>query len=85
MINNRCSLHKNNMRSCVIQKHLKNVYPHPRTFLKKIYLFMFGERRQEGEREGEKHQSVASHAFPAGDLAGNPGRCLDGELNPVTF
>ena len=50
--------------------------------LKKIYLFIFRERRREGEREGEKPQSVvASCAPPTGDLACNPGMCPDWELN----
>ena len=35
----------------------------------------------EGEREGEKHQLVASHTPPTGDLAHNPGMCPDQELN----
>ena len=34
-----------------------------------IYLFIFRERGKEGEREGEKHQSVASGAHP--DLESN--------------
>ena len=45
-----------------------------------IYLFIFRERGQEGEREGEKHQSVvASHTPPTGDLACNSGICPDWE------
>ena len=45
-------------------------------FLKKI-LFIFRERRK-----GEKHQCVvASRAPLTGDLASNPGVCLDWELN----
>ena len=35
---------------------------------KKIYLFIFRERGREGEREGEKHQSVASHTCPNQEL-----------------
>ena len=35
-------------------------------FLKIFYLFIFRERAKEGEREGEKHQLVASHMPPAG-------------------
>ena len=34
-------------------------------FLKIFYLFIFRERAKEGEREGEKHQLVASHIPPA--------------------
>ena len=41
---------------------------------------------KEGEREGEKHllekhQSVASHTPPSGDLAHKPGMCPDWESN----
>ena len=51
-------------------------------YLKDIYLFIFGERGKEGEREGKKHQCViAFHKFPAGDLACNPGMCPDWESN----
>ena len=46
-----------------------------------IYLFIFTQRRREGEREGEKHCVVASHVPPTGDLAHNPGRCPDWESN----
>ena len=49
-------------------------------------LFIFRERGREGEREGEKHQSVvASHVPPTGDLAHNPGMCLDWESNQRPF
>ena len=52
--------------------------------VKKI-LFIFREAR-EGEREGEKHQSmVASHAPHTGDLACIPGMCPDWELNQRPF
>ena len=45
-------------------------------------LFIFRERGEEGEREGEKHQCVvASHMAPTGDLARNPGMCPDWESN----
>ena len=43
-------------------------------FKRRFYLFIFRERRREGEREGENHQCVvASHMPPTGDLAHNPG------------
>ena len=49
---------------------------------KKILFVFFRESGKEAEREGEKHQCVvASHALPAGDLAGTPGICPDWELN----
>ena len=51
------------------------------TFLQKIYLFIFRERR----REGEKHQSVASRTPPTGHLARNPGMCPDRESNRQPF
>ena len=42
--------------------------------------------REEGDREGEKHQCVvASHAPPTGDLAHNPGLCPDWESNQRCF
>ena len=53
-------------------------------FLDFIYLFL--ERGREGEREGEKHQSVvASHVAPTKDLDLNPGLCPDWELNLLPF
>ena len=49
-------------------------------------LFIFRQRRREGEREGEKHQCVvASHMPPTRDLAGNPGMCPDWESNQWPF
>ena len=51
-------------------------------FLKRFYLSVFRERGREGEREGEKHQCVvASHTFPTGGLARNPGMGPDWESN----
>ena len=42
----------------------------------RFYLFIFRERRREGEREGKKHQCVvASHMPPTRDLAWKPGMC----------
>ena len=49
-------------------------------------LFIFRERRREGEREGEKHPYVvASCASPTGGLAHNPGMCPDWESNQQPF
>ena len=50
-------------------------------FIKKMFhLFTFRER------EGKKHQYVvASHVPPTGDLACNPGMCLDWESNQWPF
>ena len=49
-----------------------------------IYLFL--ERRERREKEGEKHECVvASHAPLTGDLACNPGMCPDWELNQQPF
>ena len=54
-------------------------------FLKK-YLFIFREKRREGERKGEKHQCVvASPAPPTGDLVHNAGMCPDWESNQQLF
>ena len=56
-------------------------------FKKRFYLFTFRERKMEGEREGEKHwcggdnSDWLPHTPPTGDLACNPGRCPDWELN----
>ena len=52
-----------------------------------IYLFLEREEGREEKRERnrnmrEKHQSVASHMPPTGDLARNTGMCPDWELNP---
>ena len=44
-------------------------------------MFIYFYREGKGEREGEKHQSVASCTPPTGDLAHNPGRCPDREWN----
>ena len=45
-----------------------------------FYLFIFIERRREGEREGEKHQCVRDTSISR-DLACNPGTCPDWESN----
>ena len=48
----------------------------------KDFIYLFLERGERREKEGEKHQGVvASHALPIGDLACNPGMCPDWELN----
>ena len=47
------------------------------TLKKRLYLFIFGERAREGEREGEKHRSAASCMHPTGDQIPNPGMCPD--------
>ena len=52
------------------------------SYFLRFYLFIFRERRRDGEREGEKRQCVvASQVPPTGDLAGNPGMCPDWESN----
>ena len=51
-----------------------------------FYLFIFRQRRREGEREGEKHQCVvASHMSSPGDLAHNPSMCPDWESDLQPF
>ena len=53
------------------------IYKHKKDF---IYLFL--QRREGREKEGEKQQcALASHTPPTGDLAHNPGMCPDWELN----
>ena len=52
----------------------------------KDFIYLFLEKRREGEREGEKQQCVvASHALPSGDPACNPGMCPDWESNQKPF
>ena len=55
------------------------------TFLKNFkryfIVFIFRERGREGEREGKKHQLVASCTCPDRDQTHNPGMCPDQELN----
>ena len=46
-------------------------------FFLRFHLFIFRERRRKGEREGEKHQSVAFHMPPTRDLAHDPGMYRD--------
>ena len=48
---------------------------------KRFYLFIFGERGREGDRENII-VSVASYTCPNRDLACNPGMCPDWESNP---
>ena len=50
---------------------------------KKDFIYSFLERKGgRKKREGEKHQCVvASQTPPTGDLAHNPGMCLDWESN----
>ena len=51
-----------------------------------IDLFIFRQKGREEERKGEKHHCVvASWGPPTGDLACNPGRCPDWELNRRPF
>ena len=48
----------------------------------RFYLFIFRERRREGEREGKKHQCVvASRVSLTRDQACIPGMCPNRELN----
>ena len=55
-------------------------------FFKIFYLFIFRERRREGERQGKKHHCVvASHVPLTGDLAWKPGMCPDWDSNWQCF
>ena len=50
--------------------------------LLRFYLFIYLERGEGREKEGEKHQCVvASHVPPSGGLVCNPGKCPDWKLN----
>ena len=54
-------------------------------FIFKDFIYLFLER-EEGEREGEKHQCVvASRMTPHLGLACNPGMCPNRELNQQPF
>ena len=55
-------------------------------FKKRFYLFIFRERRREGERGENKHQCVVASRVPStGDMARNPGMCPDWESNQRPF
>ena len=63
-----------------------NVLLIEKLYFLRFYLFIFRERGREGEREGEKHQCVAASCVAlTGDLARNPGMCLDRESNQQPF
>ena len=50
------------------------------------FIYLFLERGEGKENEGEKHQCVVgSRVCPTGDLACNPGTCPDWELNQQPF
>lgn len=50
-----------------------------------FYLFIFGQKDREGEREGEKQWLVASGTPTNGELADNPGMWQDHELKQQPF
>ena len=54
-------------------------------FFLRFCLFIFRERRREGEREGEKHQCVVASRMPHQGPDHNPGMCPDSESNPRLF
>ena len=54
-----------------------------KTVNKRFYLFL--ERGEGTEKEGEKQCVVASHVAPTGALARNPGMYLDWESNQRPF
>ena len=55
-------------------------------FLFKDFIYLFLDRGNEGEKEGEEYQYfVASYAPRTGDLAHNPGMCPDQESNHLPF
>ena len=64
----------------IFDQHFVNIV------LKDFLNLFFRERRQEEDREGEKHQCVVpSHMPPPGDLACNSGMCPDWESNRRPF
>ena len=57
-----------------------------KSFKKRFFKnFIFRERGREKEREGKKHQWIASRTPLTGDLACNLGMCLDRESNRWPF
>ena len=55
-------------------------------FLKILKIYLFLERGEGREKEGEKHRYVvASRTPPTGDLVCNPGMCPDWESNQQPF
>ena len=68
----------------------KNLNSFERSFLKRVYLFIFRERGRKGGREGEKHLCVRETSLSCLSQAGNQGPglqhwhvpCPDWELNP---
>ena len=54
-------------------------------FSKDFYVFIFRERRREGERGGEKHQLIASHSLPNGEPGPPPRHVLQQGIEPVTL
>ena len=76
--------HYAEIKTLIIRRLILYYFIYITSFLRKI--FIFRERIWEGEREGDKHQSVvASHAPPTGDLAHNPGMCPDCDSNEQLF
>ena len=65
------------------RKNIQMFKATPRDHLKNIYLFL--EREDGKEKEGEKHLLVASHTPPTGNLSCNPGMCPDQESNQWPF
>ena len=54
-------------------------------FFKGYYICIFREKGREGERDREKHPSVASHTCPTEDRTHNLGMGPDQELNQQLF
>ena len=52
------------------------------SFLFFNFMYLFLDREEGREKEGEKHQCVVAFCMPPnGELARNPGICPDWELN----
>ena len=57
-----------------------------KNFFFKDFIYLFLERGEEREREGEKHQCMAASCMlPTGDLSHNSGMCPDWESNQQPF
>ena len=69
----------------MIKQESRGERPIVEIFFLRFYFIL--ERREGREKEGEKHQCVVASyaAAPTGDVAHNPGMCLDWEWNQQPF
>ena len=69
----------------VLLNTIKDVAINCMIFFFKDVIYLFSERGGRKEKEGKKHQWVASCVPPTGDMACNPGMCPDWESNRWPF